>query len=327
MVPTMSLNEFSIIERYFTRPSCRGEVVLGVGDDAALLQVPHGMQLALSVDTLIAGRHFPLDTSAEAIGYKSLAVNLSDMAAMGAKPAWVTLALSLPESDERFIEGFAKGFFALASEYDVDLVGGDTVRGPLSCTVQIHGLVAANTALLRSGAQPGDFIYVTGTTGDAGAGLKLKQGATCENSESAAQLIRRLEYPSPRVAEGLSLRGIASSAIDISDGLLADLAHILDSSGCGAELQLDAIPQSALLQQCVTDRNERLRLSLSAGDDYELCFTVPPKRVAELERVAANWQCGVSRVGEIVEGEGIKLSGMESVVFSDMLSGFDHFRE
>ncbi len=323
----MSLNEFSIIERYFTRPSCRGDVVLGVGDDAALLQVPHGMQLALSVDTLIAGRHFPLDTSAEAIGYKALAVNLSDMAAMGAKPAWVTLALSLPESDEPFIERFAKGFFALAGEYDVELVGGDTVRGPLACTVQISGLVPANAALLRSGAQPGDFIYVTGTPGDAAAGLKLKQGAICEDSESAAQLIRRLEYPLPRVAEGLSLRGIASAVIDISDGLLADLNHILESSGCGAELQLNAIPQSASLQQCVADRNERLHLCLSGGDDYELCFTVPPHKVAELERVAADWSCGVTRIGEIVEGEGITLAGAESIGLSDALSGFDHFRE
>jgi thiamine-monophosphate kinase len=322
----MPLSEFSIIERYFTRPSQRGEVVLGVGDDAALLQVPHGMQLALSVDTLIAGRHFPLDTSAEAIGYKALAVNLSDMAAMGAKPAWVTLALALPESDEQFIEGFAKGFFALAGEYDVELVGGDTVRGPLSFTVQIHGLVPANTALLRGGAQPGDFIYVTGTPGDAAAGLKLKQGAVCENSDSAAQLIRRLEYPSPRVAEGLSLRGIASSAIDISDGLLADLGHILESSGCGAELQLDAIPHSAPLQQCVTDRNERLHLCLSGGDDYELCFTVPPHKVIELERVAADWVCGVTRIGEIVEGNGLKLVGTGSDLFSDVVSGFDHFR-
>lgn len=323
----MSLNEFSIIERYFTRPSCCGGVVLGVGDDAALVQVPHGMQLALSVDTLIAGRHFPLDTSAEAIGYKSLAVNLSDMAAMGAKPAWVTLALALPESDELFIEGFAKGFFALANEYDVELIGGDTVRGQLSCTVQIHGLVPANAALLRRGAQPGDFIYVTGTPGDAGAGLKLKQGVACENNECAVQLIRRLEYPSPRVAEGLSLRGIASAAIDISDGLLADLNHILESSGCAAQLQLDAIPQSDALKQCVTDSNERLHLSLSAGDDYELCFTIPPNKVTELERVAADWECGVTHIGEIVEGEGITLTGAESSGLSDVLSGFDHFRK
>lgn len=327
MASTMSLNEFSIIERYFTRATCRNDVLLGVGDDAALLQVPHGMQLAVSVDTLIAGRHFPLDTHPTAIGYKSLAVNLSDMAAMGAKPAWVTLSLALPDSDEKFIEGFAKGFFALAQEYEVELVGGDTVRGPLACTVQIHGFIPAGGALLRSGANAGDYIYVTGSLGDAGAGLKLTQEGITVDDETAARLIRRLEYPSPRVTEGSSLRGIASSAIDISDGLLADLQHILESSGCAAELQLDAIPQSEALQHFSTDNTERLHLALSAGDDYELCFTVPPENVMELERVTAGWDCGVKRIGQIVEGEGIRLLGAESEALHHIVSGFDHFRE
>jgi thiamine-monophosphate kinase len=323
----MSLSEFSIIERYFTRPSCRGDVVLGVGDDAALMQVPHGMQLAASVDTLVAGHHFPADTDPEAIGYKSLAVNLSDMAAMGAKPAWVTLSLALPDSDEAFIEGFAKGFFALAQEYEVELVGGDTVRGPLTCTVQINGIVPPGSALLRSGAQTGDFIYVTGSLGDAGAGLHLKQGGHCRDETAAASLIRRLEYPQPRVAEGLSLRGIASSAIDISDGLLADLNHILENSGCGAALQLDAIPRSTALQECIDDEVEGLRLALGAGDDYELCFTVPPHKVAELERISANWACEVTRIGEITEGTGIALSGSHAERMRDTATGFDHFLE
>jgi len=323
----MPLNEFSIIEHYFSRVSSRADVLLGVGDDAALLQVPQGMQLAASVDTLIAGRHFPAATDPEAIGYKALAVNLSDMAAMGAKPAWVTLALALPEADERFIEDFARGFFSLAQQYDVELVGGDTVRGPLACTVQAHGFVPIDAALLRSGAQPGDRIYVTGTLGDAGAGLQLKQGVQCGNAEAAVTLTRRLEYPQPRVAEGILLRGIASSAIDISDGLSADLGHILDASGCGAELQLDAIPCSEALRQCVADDTERLRLALSAGDDYELCFTVPPQKVAELERVAAGWTCGVSRIGCIIEGAGIKLTGAGSDALQADIPGFDHFRE
>lgn len=323
----MSLSEFSIIERFFTRPSRRGDVALGVGDDAALLQVPHGMQLAVSVDTLIAGRHFPVDTNPEAIGYKSLAVNLSDMAAMGAKPAWVTLSLALPESNEAFIEGFAKGFFAMAQEYDVELVGGDTVRGPLTCTVQINGFVPPDAALLRSGAQPGDHIYVTGKLGDAGAGLQLKQGGSCKNEVAAASLIRRLEYPQPRVIEGISLRGIASSAIDISDGLLADLGHILDSSGCGATLQLDTIPRSTALLNCIGDDVESLRLALGAGDDYELCFTVPAEKVADLERVSANWSCGVSRIGEIVENYGIVITGKHAEQIRNTVSGFDHFQE
>lgn len=323
----MSLSEFSIIERYFTRPSCRGDVVLGVGDDAALMQVPHGMLLAASVDTLVAGHHFPVDTDPEAIGYKSLAVNLSDMAAMGAKPAWVTLSLSLPDSNEAFIEGFAKGFFALAQEHEVELVGGDTVRGPLTCTVQINGIVPPGSALLRSGAQTGDFIYVTGSLGDAGAGLHLKRGGHCRDETAAVNLIRRLEYPQPRVAEGLSLRGIASSAIDISDGLLADLNHILENSGCGAALQLDAIPRSTALQDCIDDEVEGLRLALGAGDDYELCFTVPPHKAVELERVSANWACGVTRIGEITEGIGIALSGPHAERMRDTATGFDHFLE
>lgn len=323
----MSLSEFSIIERYFTRPSRRGDVVLGVGDDAALMQVPHGMQLAVSVDTLIAGHHFPVDTDPEAIGYKSLAVNLSDMAAMGAKPAWVTLSLALPEPDEQFLERFAKGFFTLAQEYDVELVGGDTVRGPMAFTVQVTGFVPTGQAMLRSGTQPGDLVFVTGSLGDAGAGLKLKQDGQCSDEDAQAALIRRLEYPQPRVAEGGSLRGIASSAIDISDGLLADLGHILDSSGCGATLQLDAIPRSAALLGCIGDELESLRLALGAGDDYELCFTVPPHKVADLKTVSANWACEVSRIGEIVEGSGIKLVGAHAELLSDNSAGFDHFRE
>jgi thiamine-monophosphate kinase len=323
----MSLSEFSIIERYFTRPSSRGDVMLGVGDDSALMQVPHGMQLAVSVDTLIVGHHFPVDTNPAAIGYKSLAVNLSDMAAMGAKPAWVTLSLALPEPDEAFIDGFAKGFFALAQAYDVELVGGDTVRGPLTCTVQINGFVPPDMALLRSGAKPGDHIYVTGNLGDAGAGLQLKQGDHCKDEVAATSLIRRLEYPEPRVAEGISLRGIASSAIDISDGLLADLGHILDRSGCGANLQLDAIPRSAALLNCIDDDVESLRLALGAGDDYELCFTVPPEEVADLERISANWACGVRRIGEIVSESGIVLTGTNAELMRQNVSGFDHFQE
>ncbi len=321
----MSLSEFSIIERYFSRPSHRSDVVLGVGDDAAILQVPQGMQLVASVDTLISGRHFPVDTIPEAIGYKSLAVSLSDMAAMGARPTWVTLSLSMPEANEAFINGFAKGFFSLAQQYDVELVGGDTVRGPLACTVQINGFVPTGGALLRSGAQAGDYIYVTGTPGDAGAGLMLKQGADCDNTKSAEQLVRQLEYPQPRVTEGNSLLGIASSAIDISDGLLADFKHILDNSGCAATLQLDSIPQSDHLKCCITDEVESLQLALSAGDDYELCFTVPPARVAELERISTKWECAVTRIGEIMNGTGIELIGVHADQLRDNISGFDHF--
>ncbi|MGM0594396.1 MAG: thiamine-phosphate kinase [Pseudomonadota bacterium] len=321
----MSLNEFSIIERYFTAPSRRSDVVLGVGDDAALLEVPPGMQLAVSVDTLVAGRHFPVQTDPESIGHKALAVNLSDMAAMGAEPAWATLALTLPEPDPAFIAPFARGFLRLAQEHGVALVGGDTVRGPLSLTVQIHGLLPTGTALRRDGARPGDELYVTGTLGDAGAALTQIMGEDVAEEGAARSLRRRLDRPSPRVREGVALRGVASAAIDISDGLLADLGHILQRSGCGAELELAAIPQSEALRHSIDSSERRLRLALSAGDDYELCFSVPPDKVAELAAVSREWQCPVSRIGRLTEQGGVRLRGEGSEALEGFLSGFDHF--
>lgn len=324
----MPLSEFSLIERYFTARPQRQDVVLGVGDDAALLQVPEGMQLAVSVDTLVAGRHFPDNTAARAIGHKALAVNLSDMAAMGAEPAWATLGLTLPEADEGFIAELAGGLFNLASQYEVELVGGDTVRGPLSLSLQIHGLVPSGQALLRSGASPGDYIFVTGSLGDAGAGLALhQQRLACNNAQARDWLGQRLEYPQPRVVEGVALRGVASAAIDISDGLLADLGHILERSDCGAELQLDALPLSESLCQCIDDQPQRLQLALSAGDDYELCFCVPQARLDEFEQRSRDWSCRVSRIGRIVAGHGCRLLGQHSESLQSLLGGYDHFRE
>lgn len=319
----MPLSEFSIISQYFTHRPRRKDVVLGVGDDAALLNIPTGMQLAVSVDALVAGRHFPLETSPEAIGHKALAVNLSDMAAMGAEPAWVTLALTLPEPDTDFLAGFAAGFYALAEVHGIELVGGDTVRGPLQIVVQIQGLVPQGKALLRGGARAGDHLFVTGTLGDAGAGLQLVQGALSAEEIDAAVLRQRLDYPSPRLQAGLSLQGIASAAIDISDGLLADLGHILDASSVGAEIEIDAIPVSSALGTCVPDKVDRLRLSLTAGDDYELCFSVPEENLDELYRVAAEWDCGMTRIGRIVAGTGIGFCHGE--VPGDLVAGFDHF--
>lgn len=324
----MSLSEFSLIERYFTARPQRGDVVLGVGDDAALLQVPEGMQLAVSVDTLVAGRHFPHDTPARAIGHKALAVNLSDMAAMGAQPAWATLGLSLPEADESFVAELAGGLFDLAREHGVELVGGDTVRGPLTLSLQIHGLVPNGEALLRSGASPGDHIFVTGTLGDAGAGLALhQQHLACHDAEAGEWLRRRLEYPQPRVAEGIALRGLASAAIDISDGLLADLGHILKRSGCGAELELDAVPLSDALCQCVDAVPQRLQSALSAGDDYELCFCVPEAKLEAFAQRSRDWDCRVSRIGRITAGQGCRLQGRQSESLQSLLGGYDHFRE
>lgn len=297
--------------------------MLGIGDDAALLEIAPGMQLAISVDAMVLGRHFSPETTPEAVGYKALAVNLSDMAAMGAEPAWATLALTLPEPDTDFLAGFATGFYRLAKLHGVDLVGGDTVRGPLQVVVQIHGLVPRGKALTRSGARPGDHLFVTGTLGDAGAGLALAQATVGNAGSHADELRRRLDYPTPRVQAGLSLRGIASSAIDISDGMLADLGHILDASSVGAEIELDAVPISTALESCVADTMDRLRLALSAGDDYELCFTVPEDRLADLHRIGADWECGFTRIGRIVSGSGIVFRNGE--LPGDLVAGFDHF--
>jgi thiamine-monophosphate kinase len=323
----MSLSEFSIIERYFTSRMHRKDVVLGVGDDAALLQVPQGMQLAVSVDTLVAGRHFPPETAAKAIGYKTLAVSLSDIAAMGAEPAWATLSIALPESDPAFVEAFAEGLFQLAQQFGVELVGGDTVRGPLSLTLQLQGLVPEGKALLRSGAQPGDHVFVTGTLGDAGAGLALRQGKVTCDADAAAYLVGRLDCPTPRVDEGMALRGIASAAIDISDGLLADLGHILERSECAVELELAHLPMSEQLEHCVADEQERVKFALSAGDDYELCFTVPHNRLDAFEQASHNGLVQATHVGRIVAGSGIRLSGKHAEALQGLAGGFDHFRE
>ena len=319
----MPLSEFSIIAQYFTRLSHRQDVVLGVGDDAAVLEIPADTQLAVSVDTMVAGRHFLHEASPEAIGHKALAVNLSDMAAMGAEPAWATLALTLPEPNEAFLTGFAAGFYRLAEAHGVALIGGDTVRGPLQITVQIHGLLPCGMALTRSGARPGDHLFVTGTLGDGGAGLALVQEKLRCDASDAAMLRRRLDYPTPRVQAGIALRGIASAAIDISDGLLADLGHILERSSVGAEIELDALPMSAELRRCIDSDAERLRLALTAGDDYELCFTVPKDKLPELQRVAEKWDCPVTRIGQIHAGSGIAFQNGE--LPEALIAGFDHF--
>ena len=237
----MALSEFDIIRYFFDRPQAadgRSDVLLGIGDDAAVVTVPDDHDLVLCMDTLVAGVHFPEDTSPGAIGHKALAVNLSDLAAMGAEPAWFTLSVTLPHADADWLAAFAQGMFRLADHYRVQLVGGDVTRGPLSVTVQAHGLVPRGRALRRSGAAVGDRIYVTGTLGDAG--LALHQGA-----EQAPALRQRLDYPSPRVEAGLALRGLASAAIDISDGLLADLGHLLEDGRQGAMLEVDDLPRSA----------------------------------------------------------------------------------
>ena len=274
--------------------SHRRDVALGIGDDGAVLRVPRGRELVVVMDTMVEGVHFLRGTSAADVGWKSLAVNLSDLAAMGAEPAWATLALTLPEPDATWVRGFARGFAALAKRHGVALVGGDTTRGPLTITVQAHGFVPPRRALRRDGARAGDAIFVSGTLGDAAAGLANPRNA---------KLRVRLDRPVPRVALGLALRGIASAAIDVSDGLAADLGHVLDASGVGAMLDVDALPSSRALRDAVTDVRA---LQLGGGDDYELCFTVPARRVARVADIARELRLPLTRIGRIERERGLR---------------------
>jgi thiamine-monophosphate kinase len=320
----MSLDEFGIIRRHFVRNApVRDDVVAGIGDDAALLQVPAGHELVVCTDTLVAGRHFPETTAPAAIGYKALAVNLSDLAAMGAEPAWVTLALTLPGYDEPWMSEFMQGFFRLADRCNVALVGGDTTRGPLSITVQAQGFVPSGQALMRHGAQPGDHIYVTGTLGDAGLALYLGEQADGE-------LRQRLDYPEPRLQAGQVLRGLATSAIDISDGLLADLGHLLEADRLGASIETDLLPRSAAFENAIRQAGadaESLAhdLPLSAGDDYELCFTAPAADEAVVMAAFAPLECGCTRIGVIEQQPGIRCLRANAIEYLPAVTGYNHF--
>ncbi|MDZ4261477.1 MAG: thiamine-phosphate kinase [Pseudomonadota bacterium] len=321
----MGISEFALIKRYFSDGmAARSDVLLGVGDDAALLLPAAGQSLALSLDTLVAGVHFPVTTSAENIGYKTLAVNLSDMAAMGAEPAWMLLGLTLPTVDELWLQGFCYGLSQLAAEHQVALVGGDTTRGPLTISLQICGFVPASQALRRDGAQAGDLIYVTGQLGDAGVGLQLAL-ARCElmlEPNRRDYFISRLERPTPRVAAGLALRGVATAAIDISDGLAGDLGHILTASGVGATLNVDALPVAVEVKAL---SREWWDLPLTAGDDYELCFTVPAGREPALERALRQSGCAVTCIGQIETEPGLRLQHDSGEAILNRTKGYQHF--
>jgi thiamine-monophosphate kinase len=320
----MSLGEFDLIRHYFTRPSRDAGVVLGVGDDAAILAVPPGEQLLVSTDTLVGGRHFPDSTDPEAIGWKALAVNLSDLAAMGATPRWCVLALTVPTADMDFLASFAQGFHTLAQQAGIDLVGGDTARGPLSITITVMGTVPAGQALRRDGARAGDGIYVSGMTGDAGLGLALVDGTgPVLPNDLALQAWQRLDRPEPRLALGLALRGLASSAIDISDGLLQDLGHILERSDAGATLDVETLPFSPALRAC--NPGQALAWALAAGDDYELCFTVPPEREAEVPALAAQLGLALTRIGCVDTMPGLRCI-RQGEPFAPPAAGFQHFR-
>ncbi len=317
----MALSEFRLIESYFEqRRLGREDVVLGIGDDAALLRVPEGMLLVAAVDTLIEGVHFPENTPADAIGHKAMAVNLSDLAAMGAEPAWATLSLSMPESNESFLREFSDGLFAIAEQFGVELVGGDTVRGPLVLTVQLNGFVPEGAALTRFDARPGDRLYVSGTLGDAAAGLQLLQADKLD-SEEALYLRQRLDRPTPRIALGQALRGLATACIDISDGLCADVVHIMERSHLGCDIDSHALPLSPQLRAVIGEG--ATALALHGGDDYELCFTVPVQKEAELLRRAASFDLPITCIGEVNNEVGVlRIDGEPA-----QGSGYDHFRE
>ena len=315
------MSEFELIAKYFTRPASRDDVLLGVGDDAAVLQVPTNRRLVTAVDTIVEGVHFPIGTDPAAIGYRALAVNLSDMAAMGAEPAWITLSLSLPKSDAQWLDGFARGLFQLANRYNIALVGGDTVRGPLSVTVNVMGLVEPDGWLTRGGAKPGDAIFVTGIPGEAAAGLAVLQSQSAKSVDREA-LIAAFLWPEPRVQLGRALRMLASAAIDVSDGLLADLGHLCAQSGCGAQLDLDLLPVSAAMESEFA-AEECERFALSGGDDYELIFTVPSERVAEIQSALA-FDIRYTQVGRMATGAGVTcLRAGQPVAIARR--GYDHF--
>jgi len=306
-------SEFEIIRKFFTRPA--PGAVLGVGDDAALLRATPGMELAFATDMLLEGRHFRAGAEPRSVGHKALAVNLSDMAAMGARPRWATLAIALPAADEAWIAAFAAGLFGLAERFGTELVGGDTTRGPLAICIAILGEVPAGRALLRSGARAGDEVWVSGHLG--GAALALAQPGN-------AAAARRLDLPEPRVALGERLRGLASAAIDISDGFAQDLGHILESSGCGARVHYERLPKDPALAESGDVALER-RCVLGGGDDYELAFTAPPAARSALEALARELALPLARVGEIRAGES-RLEVLDAAGRTIAApGGFDHF--
>jgi thiamine-monophosphate kinase len=320
-----ALGEFELIDRFFRRPT--RHTLLGVGDDAALLAPTSGCELAVSVDMLVEGRHFFRGADPEALGHKTLAVNLSDMAAMGATPRWALLAGALPIAEPVWLDAFARGFFALAEASGVELVGGDTTRGPLNLCVTILGEVPAGQALLRSGARPGDTIYVSGTLGDAALAVAERRDRVVLDPGELARCEARLHCPVPRVGLGERLRGIATAAIDISDGLVGDLGHVLDASGVGAVIELAAIPRSRAIDRRLASRARALALKclLAGGDDYELCFTVPRGRAGEIAALAETLGVPLTPIGAIEERAGLLVIDEKGRALASLPRAFDHF--
>ena len=317
----MSSDEFQLIQRFFAQSVDDSDVLVGIGDDAAVVNASG--PLAVATDTLVEGVHFPRRTTADAVGYRMLAVNLSDLAAMGAQPRWCTLALTIADADEQWLEGFTTGFFGLAAAHEVSLVGGDLTRGPLSATLHLVGSVEKNGLLTRGDAHVGDDVYVTGSLGDAAAGLALiNEDANDEGPEHRA-LAERFYRPNPRVAAGRALASIASAAIDVSDGLIADLGHLCQASGCGAAIDVEQLPLSAELLALFPPQTAQA-YALSGGDDYELCFTAAAAKAQAVEAALDASGTSARRIGELVLGAGVECRrGGEP--FSPAYAGHSHF--
>jgi len=317
----MSDDEFQIIAKYFTRAITDRDVVVGIGDDAAVVTATES--IAVAVDTLVEGVHFPAGLPAEAIGYRALAVNLSDMAAMGAQPRWCTLALTLPQANSAWLEGFATGLFGLAERHSVSLIGGDLTRGPLTVSVQILGTVTASGLLTRAGGHVGDDVYITGTLGDSAAGLALIAEHAGTRGREYAALQERFLWPEPRVAAGRALGRVASAAIDVSDGLVADLGRLCTASGCGATIDAERLPMSAELLSLFPPQTAE-SYALSGGDDYELCFTAAPAQAQTVDAVLEAAGCRARKIGRLVAGDAVQCR-RDGEPFEPGASGYRHF--
>ncbi len=319
-----TVGEFELIRRHFSREKRSAAVDLGVGDDCALLRVAPGQQLVVSSDMLVEGRHFLSTVAPERLGHKSLAVNLSDLAACGAEPLAFTLALAMPRGDDRFAAGLARGLFALADQHGIELVGGDTTAGPLNICITAMGQVPVGQALLRSGAKPGDDLWVSGTLGDARLALEVFRGTVALDGHAFEQVRRAMELPQPRVALGQALRGVASSAIDLSDGLLGDLGHVLQASGVGANVFVDTIPRSTVLAAQAPDLQHTCLLA--GGDDYELLFSAAPAQRQAVAAAARDAGVAVTRIGALTTTPGLQVVDRQGAVLPQTWSSFDHFK-
>lgn len=320
------MKEFELIKEFFTaQPVCRKDVVKGIGDDCALIRANDDKLIAVTTDTLVAGVHFPHDTPPRAIGHKAVAVNLSDLAAMGAEPSWISIAITLPEVDKTWLSEFTAGIFELTEYYNVQLIGGDTTQGPLSVTITAQGTVPDGKALLRSGAQNGDYLYVTGNLGDAGLALAAINGSISLKDSDFQKVKAKLDYPKPQVLVGQFIREFGTSAIDVSDGLLADLTHICKASTLGVNIDLSNVPLSKVMQDNLS-LQDALNMALTAGDDYELIFTVSATNKVALETAMTHANVNYSCIGQMNTCEEINLT-LNKQEFVVKSVGFEHFSD